>query len=150
MKWLSAAVQISNEIAIGTDEPPKLTKAPAHRYVLWRGALELRDLSVCIACGRPPELHGPNALDNIDIIDDPDTVEDRTHDDDADNAQPDVVLFEEIPPLVELRGEGGSIGAGRAPVEGDDPPAKPCGFFVGPPTGQTCNRCGTAWLEHQA
>jgi hypothetical protein len=46
--------------------------ASAHRYVLWRGALHNRHLSVCVACGTPPLLHGPGALDDPLIIDDPD------------------------------------------------------------------------------
>ena len=44
--------------------------ASAHRYKLWRGSIEDRELSVCIACGIPPLLHGPGALDEAEIVDD--------------------------------------------------------------------------------
>ena len=44
--------------------------ASVHPYVLWRGALADRDLSVCIACGVPPPLHGRGALDDPLVVDD--------------------------------------------------------------------------------
>jgi hypothetical protein len=47
--------------------------ASAHRYVLWRGATE-PTLSVCIACGVPPCLHGDGALDGAVVVDDPNGV----------------------------------------------------------------------------
>jgi len=51
-----------------------LRQAPSdHRYVLWRGVIDpLR--SVCIACGKPPPLHGAAALDGAVVVDDPNEV----------------------------------------------------------------------------
>jgi len=47
--------------------------ASDHRYVLWRGVVDpLR--SVCIACGKPPPLHGAAALDGAFVVDEPNEV----------------------------------------------------------------------------
>ena len=47
--------------------------ASLHRYVLWSGVVD-QDRSVCIACGKPPTLHGDGALDNALVVDDPNSV----------------------------------------------------------------------------
>ncbi len=45
--------------------------ASAHRYVLWSGVSD-RTRSVCLSCGIPPSLHGPDALADPYLVDDPD------------------------------------------------------------------------------
>jgi len=45
------------------------TASVAHRYVLWSGTVD-RSRSVCIACGRPPGLHGAAALEGARLVDD--------------------------------------------------------------------------------
>lgn len=44
--------------------------ASAHRYVLWRGAVD-PTRSVCLSCGIPPQLHGDVALVDPVFVDDP-------------------------------------------------------------------------------
>jgi len=43
--------------------------ATAHRYVVWRGAVD-HTRSVCLSCGIPPTLHGTDALNDALILDD--------------------------------------------------------------------------------
>lgn len=43
--------------------------ASAHRYMLWRGAVD-RSRTVCLSCGIPPSLHGGDALDDPLVLDD--------------------------------------------------------------------------------
>jgi len=50
-----------------------LPLATEHRYVLWSGVLD-RSRSSCIACGKPPNMHGDAALDRALIVDDPKAV----------------------------------------------------------------------------
>ncbi len=45
--------------------------ASAHRYIVWRGTLDLVH-SVCLSCGVPPVFHGEDALEDPLVVDHPD------------------------------------------------------------------------------